>query len=30
MECYKEGDFAKYFKENMDGLGLSTPANLFE
>jgi hypothetical protein len=28
--CYKNGDFYKYFKENMDALNLSTPQGLFD
>lgn len=27
--CYKSGDFARYFKENMSDIGLETPSSLF-
>ncbi|WP_417533575.1 hypothetical protein [Marinobacterium stanieri] len=27
--CYKSGDFQKYFKENMNALGLPVPSELF-
>ncbi|PSF13421.1 hypothetical protein C7H09_02075 [Marinobacter fuscus] len=30
MNCYKNGDFQKYFKENMDALGLPSPSTWFE
>ncbi|WP_051901942.1 hypothetical protein [Photobacterium sanctipauli] len=29
-QCYKPGDFYKYFEENMRALGLSAPRSLFE
>ncbi|MGF1693923.1 hypothetical protein [Photobacterium kagoshimensis] len=29
-QCYKSGDFYKYFEENMNALGLSAPKSLFE
>jgi len=29
-QCYSQGDFYKYFKENMEGLGLTVPTGLFE
>jgi len=29
-QCYKSGDFSKYFKENMNDLGLSVPSGLFD
>lgn len=29
-ECYKSGDFYKYFEENMSALGLAAPKGLFE
>lgn len=29
LECYKDGDFLKYFTENMKGLGLDVPTTLF-
>ena len=29
-QCYKTGDFKKYFNENMEALGLSVPSSLFE
>ncbi|WLQ15406.1 hypothetical protein O5O45_05670 [Hahella aquimaris] len=28
-QCYKSGDFYKYFKENMDALGMPAPDSLF-
>ena len=28
--CYTSGDFKKYFNENMNALGLTTPSGLFE
>ncbi|MAA76143.1 MAG: hypothetical protein CMN28_15740 [Salinisphaeraceae bacterium] len=28
--CYRDGDFGKYFRENMAGLGLPVPATLFD
>lgn len=28
-QCYRPGDFEKYFKENMEGLGLPVPKSLF-
>ena len=28
-ECYSDGDFYKYFKENMDSLGAPAPESLF-
>lgn len=28
--CYTSGDFQKYFNENMNALGLTTPSTLFE
>lgn len=30
MACYNNGDFKKYFKENMDGLGLPSPSSAFD
>lgn len=30
LACYKAGDFNKYFTENMNQLGLSVPASLFD
>lgn len=30
FECYKTGDFNKYFTENMSGLGLVVPGSLFD
>ena len=29
-QCYKTGDFKKYFKENMNELGLKVPSGLFD
>lgn len=29
-QCYKPGDFKKYFTENMNALGLTVPSGLFE
>ena len=29
-KCYNDGDFGKYFKENMDALGVPTPNSLFD
>lgn len=29
-QCYKSGDFKKYFKENMQELGLPVPSTLFD
>ncbi|MFE8073464.1 hypothetical protein QQM79_20600 [Marinobacteraceae bacterium S3BR75-40.1] len=29
-ECYKSGDFQKYFNENMDALGLPYPTSFFD
>lgn len=29
-QCYKKGDFYRYFEENMNALGLSAPKSLFE
>lgn len=28
--CYADGDFGKYFRENMDALGLPTPTSMFD
>jgi len=28
--CYSDGDFGKYFRENMDALGLPTPTSMFD
>lgn len=30
MACYNNGDFQKYFKENMDALGLPSPSTWFD
>lgn len=30
MACYNDGDFQKYFKENMDGLGFPSPTTWFD
>jgi hypothetical protein len=30
MACYSDGDFQKYFTENMDALGLGAPATWFD
>ncbi len=30
LACYKSGDFGKYFRENMNSLGLETPSGLFD
>ncbi len=30
MSCYKDGDFFRYFKENMNGLGLPVPEGVFD
>lgn len=30
LKCYKSGDFYKYFKQNMDALGLPVPSQLFD
>ena len=30
LECYKSGDFSKYFTENMNQLDLSVPSGLFD
>jgi len=30
FQCYNDGDFKKYFNENMHALGLPVPAGLFE
>jgi len=29
-QCYKSGDFYRYFEENMNALGLAAPKSLFE
>lgn len=29
-KCYNSGDFGKYFKENMDALGVPTPTSVFD
>ena len=29
-QCYKSGDFKKYFDENMQELGLPVPSTLFD
>lgn len=30
MACNNNGDFQKYFNENMDALGLPSPSTLFD
>ncbi len=30
LECYNNGDFFKYFKENMAGVGMPVPEGMFE
>lgn len=30
LDCYKEGDFGRYFKENMNALGMPVPSGMFE
>ncbi|MFC4258559.1 hypothetical protein ACFOZ5_05850 [Marinobacter lacisalsi] len=30
MGCYKDGDFHRYFKENMNDLGLPVPEGIFD
>ncbi len=29
-QCYKSGDFNKYFRENMESLGMPVPSKLFD
>ncbi len=29
-QCYKSGDFKKYFNKNMNELGLTVPSGLFD